>query len=151
MNSRKWLAFAFTASLFFLFHSGCAGETKGGGEKIELMVNGTVLEVEVARSEEERARGLMGRKSLAPKKGMLFVFDRDKKLSFWMKNTSIPLSIAFISKEGVIKEIRDMEPYSLNPVVSAYSVRYALEVNQGEFLELGIRRGDKITFPRDFP
>jgi uncharacterized membrane protein (UPF0127 family) len=100
------------------------------------------LEAEIARTETERAQGLMYRKSLDDGKGMLFIFEKDQVLSFWMKNTLIPLSIAFIASDGRILEIRDMEPESLIPVNSSRSVRYALEVPRGWFDRAGIKAGD---------
>jgi uncharacterized membrane protein (UPF0127 family) len=102
---------------------------------------------ELARTPEERARGLMGRKSLADGKGMLFIFERDETLSFWMKDTLIPLSIAFIASDGRIMEIRDMRPRDLSAVQSSRSVRYALEVPQGWFARAGIAPGDIVIIP----
>jgi uncharacterized membrane protein (UPF0127 family) len=119
------------------------------GETISLMVGDVEYTVEVARTEEERKDGLMFRKKLEKQHGMLFVFPYDQKLSFWMRNTSLPLSIAFIGKDGSIKEIFDMTPHSERPVLSTYFVRFALEVNQGEFAELGIQPGDKVLLPDD--
>jgi uncharacterized membrane protein (UPF0127 family) len=75
---------------------------------------------------------------------MLFVFENEEHLSFWMKNTYIPLSIAFVSSGGRITEIRDMEPLDLSPVCSAYAARYALEVPRGWFGRAGIRPGDRL-------
>ena len=86
----------------------------------------------------------MYREKLADGEGMLFVFDRDEILSFWMKNTLIPLSIAFISYDGKIIDIKDMEPQSLEPVRSSRSVRYALEVPQGWFSRAGFGAGDMV-------
>jgi len=102
------------------------------------------INVEIARTEEERNQGLMFRKKLPDGKGMIFIFERDQQLSFWMKNTLIPLSIAFIASDGKITEIKDMQPLDLNPVRSDRSVRYALEVPQGWFGRAGIRPGDMI-------
>jgi uncharacterized membrane protein (UPF0127 family) len=104
------------------------------------------MEIEIARTEEERAQGLMYRKSLDDGKGMLFIFERDEILSFWMKNTLIPLSIAFIASDGRILEIRDMEPESLSPVRSGRSARYALEVPRGWFSRTGVKPGDRFLF-----
>jgi uncharacterized membrane protein (UPF0127 family) len=103
------------------------------------------LQVEIARTERERARGLMHRISLPDGEGMLFVFERDQILSFWMKDTLIPLSIAFISYDGRILEIYDMKPRDLAPVHSSRSVRYALEVPQGWFERAGITPGDRLN------
>ena len=106
------------------------------------------ITVEIARTEDERAQGLMHRKKLPDGEGMIFVFDRDQQLSFWMKNTVIPLSIAFISSGGRITEIKDMQPLDLNSVRSSRSVRYALETPQGWFTRAGITAGDTLTLPR---
>ncbi|MDR3342594.1 MAG: DUF192 domain-containing protein [Treponema sp.] len=102
------------------------------------------ITAEIARADTERTQGLMNRKTLDDGKGMLFVFDRDSILSFWMKNTRIPLSIAFISAEGRILEIRDMEPESLTAIHSSRSARYALEAPQGWFNRAGITPGDRL-------
>jgi uncharacterized membrane protein (UPF0127 family) len=103
------------------------------------------LQAEIARTERDRARGLMHRRSLPDGEGMLFVFERDQILSFWMKDTLIPLSIAFISYDGRILEIYDMKPQDLTPVHSGRSVRYALEVPQGWFERAGITTGDRLN------
>lgn len=113
-------------------------------------INGHEFLLEVARTDEEKEQGLKGRKNLGEWEGMLFVFDSDSRVSFWMKDTQIPLSIAFVSKDGVIKEIFDMKPFSLAPVVSTYSVRYAIELNAGSFAKAGIKPGDRVIFPEGF-
>lgn len=116
-----------------------------GKEYVELDLNGTTLMVEVAKTDEERQIGLMNRDSLDEEKGMIFVFDSEKRVSFWMKNTRIPLSIAYIGKDGTIYEIYDLEPYSLEPRPSKRSsILYALEVNRGYFNRVGITPGSKI-------
>jgi len=102
------------------------------------------ISVEIARTNDERALGLMFRKNLPDGQGMLFVFDRDQQLSFWMKNTVIPLSIAFIASDGLIIEIKDMQPNDLNSVRSSRSVRYALEVPQGWFNRVNVTVGDRV-------
>ncbi|MDR1466571.1 MAG: DUF192 domain-containing protein [Treponema sp.] len=102
------------------------------------------LAAEVAETTEERQRGLMFRKSLADGRGMIFVFERDQILSFWMKDTYIPLSIAFIAGDGRIIEIHDMEPLSLASVQSSRSCRYALEAPLGWFTRAKINVGDTL-------
>jgi uncharacterized membrane protein (UPF0127 family) len=102
------------------------------------------ITVEIARTEEERSKGLMYRKILPDGEGMLFVFSRDQQLSFWMKNTLIPLSIAFIASDGHITEIKDMQPNDLNSVKSSRSVRYALEAPQGWFGRVNVKPGDVV-------
>ena len=131
--------------LLALASASCRGE--GRNEHITLIINTMPLDAEVADTAEKREKGLMFRKKLDEKSGMLFIFEKEKKVSFWMKNTEIPLSVAYISKSGYIREIHDLQPHSLNPVKSSYSVLYALEVNQGFFRENGISEGDQVAFP----
>jgi uncharacterized membrane protein (UPF0127 family) len=100
--------------------------------------------VEIAATEDQRAQGLMHRRELPDGSGMLFVFDRDQIMSFWMKNTLIPLSIAFIASDGRVIEIKDMQAQSTRTVNSSRSVRYALEVPQGWFNRAGIGPGDTL-------
>ena len=103
------------------------------------------ITVEIARTEEEKAQGLMYRKKLPDGEGMIFIYDRDQQMSFWMKNTVIPLSIAFIASDGRIIEIKDMRPLDLSAVQSSRSVRYALETPQGWFDRAGVKPGDVIN------
>jgi len=109
-----------------------------------IRIGQTEIEIEIADTAEARRTGLMNRKSMDENHGMLFVFESDQKLSFWMKNTLIPLSIAYISSDGEILEIYDMKPESLRPVESVNSVRYALEMNQGWFERNRIGPGDYL-------
>ncbi|MDR0761285.1 MAG: DUF192 domain-containing protein [Treponema sp.] len=102
------------------------------------------IHTELARTDDERARGLMNRPSLPDGEGMLFIFEREQIVSFWMKNTVIPLSIAFIRTDGRIIEIRDMQALDVASVSSTRSVRYALEVPQGWFARAGIAAGDYL-------
>lgn len=133
--------------VFFLLAAlGCGGSLS----KIEVSIHGIVLKAEVARTEAERERGLMFRKSLGETEGMLFVFEKDEHLTFWMKDTSLPLSIAFLSSEGKILEIEDMQPYSLEQIRSRFSARYALEVAQGAFRRIGAKEGDVVVLPQGF-
>lgn len=113
-----------------------------GGERVE-------VEVEIADSDAERQRGLMERTELAENAGMLFVFDREQPLSFWMKNTLIPLSIAYIDAEGRIVDIQDMQPLDETSHPSAEPAMYALEVNQGFFDEHGVEVRDRVELPPD--
>ncbi len=120
-------------------------------EKVTLHVDGQALTVEVARTAAARERGLMGRKDLGPRDGMIFLFDRDQHLTFWMKDTPTPLSIAFISSDGRILQIEDMKPFSEEIIASTQSARYALELPQGAFAAMGIKAGDTVEFPDGFP
>ena len=102
------------------------------------------LNLEIADTPLKRSVGLMYRKELEPDSGMLFVFPENDTQSFWMKDTHIPLSIAYINEDGVIINIEDMEPLSLNGVPSLGPCKYALEVNKGWFEENGIQAGDHL-------
>jgi len=104
-----------------------------------------LVKAEVARTQEERNEGLMFRKKLDDGHGMIFMFESDQVLSFWMKNTMIPLSIAFISHDGRIIDIKNMYPKDENSVSSSRSVRYALEVPQGWFAKKGVKEGDIVN------
>lgn len=104
------------------------------------------ITAEVADEPHERMAGLMFRESLAPDSGMLFVMPRADHVSFWMKNTPIPLSIAYINAKGVIMEIHDMKPQSLKPVPSVFgNIAYALEMEQGWFAKKGILPGNQLV------
>jgi uncharacterized protein len=105
------------------------------------------IKAEIAATREERNTGLMFRKKLPDGEGMLFVFESDQILSFWMKNTSIPLSIAYIAHDGKIIDIKDMTPHDTSSVISSRSARYALEVPQGWFSRAGVRTGDIVKIP----
>lgn len=114
-----------------------------------LAIGPATIEVELALSAAEREKGLMFRKGLEDGKGMLFVFPADERLVFWMKNTTIPLSIAYIASDGTIREIRELEPLSLAPVGSERSVRYALEVPRAWFERAGVKVGDRLELPAE--
>jgi uncharacterized membrane protein (UPF0127 family) len=107
------------------------------------------VRVEIADNASEHARGLMYRTALAQDQGILFIFEGEQTLSFTMKNTLIPLSIAFIDSEGRIVDLQDMKPLDDDPpsYVSAKPAQYALEVNQGFFYERGVEVGDKAELP----
>ena len=102
----------------------------------------------MARTPGERAVGLMDRKHLGKEEGMLFIFEEEGYHSFWMKNTLIPLSIAFIDKEGRIVKITDMKPLTLTSHPPPKPVLYALEMNKGWFFKNGIKVGDVVRFSK---
>lgn len=134
------IAVLFILALFAL--AGCA-ETNGL-PTVDVRVGDHVFTVEIAATPETRERGLMFRSELDPDHGMLFVFDDSRPRSFWMQNTEIPLTIAYVDRDGVILEVYDMTPFSTDPVPSRFPARYALEVNQGRLRELGIAPGDRL-------
>ena len=106
-----------------------------------------IVKAEMAIKAEDRNHGFMERKNIPDGTGMLFVFERDQILSFWMHNTPHPLSIAYIDSKGKIRDIFDMNPYSTDSILSTVSVRYALEVPQGWYKKNGITEGDTVVLP----
>ncbi len=107
----------------------------------------TEVEVEIADESAEQQQGLSERTALAENSGMLFVFDQEQPRTFQMRETLIPLSIAFIDAAGIIVDIQDMQPLDQNVYPSAAPAQYALEVNQGFFAERGIQVGDEVELP----
>ena len=112
--------------------------------QIVLSVNGHKLTAEVARTDADRAQGLMHRRMLPENRGMLFVFDSVAYHGMWMMNTYIPLSVAFLDEAGVIINIEDMKPHTRDSHYAARPARYALEMNLGWFRKRGISPGMKI-------
>jgi uncharacterized membrane protein (UPF0127 family) len=133
-------------SLLALVLAACGGD--GGPTVVIDTASGErVVRVEVADDAEERARGLMGRRELAADAGMLFVFPETTRGGFWMKNTLIPLSIAFYDETGAILRILDMEPCRADPCRvydPGVAYRGALEVNQGAFDRWGVSPDDTL-------
>lgn len=103
------------------------------------------IQAEVALTPEQREIGLMHRTSLGPYQGMLFIFDAPAKQCFWMKNTLIPLSVAFIAQDGTIVNIDEMKAQTLDPHCSAQPVRFVLEMSEGWFTKRGMKAGSKLT------
>jgi uncharacterized membrane protein (UPF0127 family) len=106
------------------------------------------FEVELALDDAHRSHGLMFRQKLGPYEGMLFDFFQEMPVSFWMKNTLIPLDMLFIAADGTIKHIQaNAVPMTTDPIPSQYPVRAVLEVNGGSAALLGIKPGDKVKHP----
>jgi len=114
-------------------------------KKRNIVVGNTRCSVEIADSEILRNKGLMFRKSMDEDQGMFFIFPDVSERGFWMKNTHIPLSIAFIDELGCIINIENMTPYDLNSKYSSHPAKYALEMNAGWFEKNNIYPGDKIS------
>lgn len=121
-----------------------SGKPQKGLARADIRSGTIVMTVELAISPAEQEIGLMYRTDLPDGRGMLFVYPDDRRLAFWMKNTRIPLSIAYLDSSGLIREIYDMEPYSLAPVESERHVRYALETAKGWFNRAGLGVGDRF-------
>ncbi len=111
----------------------------------ELKIAQYTVQAEVAATEASRSFGLMHRQALLPNHGMLFVFDRAAGHCFWMKNTPLPLSIAFIAEDGSILNIADMQPYSEAGHCPIAPALYALEMQQGWFSDRKIQAGEQVT------
>ena len=112
---------------------------------IHLKVSGHTLSAEVAYKKESRIRGLMYRSFMDKNSGMLFVFPETARHSMWMINTYIPLSIAFLDKNGIILNIIDMSPHTRTKHTAASEAKYALEMNLGWFSAKNIKAGKRIT------
>jgi uncharacterized membrane protein (UPF0127 family) len=111
---------------------------------LSLKVAGVPLNVEVASDEESIKQGLMHRDELDSESGMLFVFPEPLQQSFWMKNTTIPLSIAYVDEDNKILNIEDMIPHNINGVSSQGKAKCAIEANKGWFKSKGIKPGDSV-------
>lgn len=122
-------------------------QTEQGQPRLPTVTLGAGLHnivAEVAMTPAQRARGLMYRTEMAAHEGMLFVFERASIQCFWMKNTLLPLSIAFLTDDGTIVNIADMQPQSTDSHCSAQPVRYALEMNQGWFARRAVAPGSRL-------
>ena len=139
IRCRNWLALALAAGV--IAQVAAAADALPA---IPLTINGHKITAEVAATPEQRATGLMHRFSLRPDHGMVFVFERAEPQAFWMMNTFIPLSIAFIAPDGRIINVDDMAPHDESRHWSKGPALYALEMRKGWFAERGIRAGDVV-------
>jgi uncharacterized membrane protein (UPF0127 family) len=103
------------------------------------------IDTQVAATSEQREIGLMYRREMPQHEGMLFIFENSSRLCFWMKNTLIPLTAAFIADDGTIVNLENMKPQTLDSHCSAKPVRYVLEMNQGWFAKKGVKPGSKVV------
>ena len=147
---RGWAVGLAAAGLVAL-GAGCGDELERG--TLEVATGGGIvrLDVELAVSADERRRGLMDRSSLPERSGMLFLYRENSRRGFWMKDTLIPLSIAFLDARGRVLRILDMEPCTRDPCPvyeAGIAYRSALEMNQGAFARLGIEVGDVATLSK---
>lgn len=164
LNGMMWkrIIYVFLCAGLILISISCGNEPEaenglpagalGTLETILFEIRGVPVEIEVAVTPQEQQQGLMYRDSMPENHGMLFVYPQPQYMSFWMKNTRIPLSIAFIREDGVISNIEDMEPQKgpLVPserYVSRQKSLYALEMNQGWFDKHGVKEGDQLELP----
>lgn len=150
----RWNIYSFKGIIYFLTVLVCVSSnanTKINREMQEIHVGKVSLKVRLAKTSKERAQGLMGVKELGEMQGMLFVFEKERPLTFWMKNTLLPLSIGFFDGKGVLFEIQDMDPpksvisLKLKSYKSKKPAKYALEVNQGWFARNKVTLGQKLS------
>lgn len=112
--------------------------------RIQLSAGMHLIDTQVAASPEQRSSGLMFRKQMPLSEGMLFVFEQPSVQCFWMKNTLLPLTAAFVADDGTIVNLADMRPQTLDSHCSSQPVRFVLEMNQGWFGKKGIKAGFKL-------
>ena len=129
--------FAAIASLAF-------AATSAWADTATLKIGKQTVRAEIVNTPQSRERGLMGRESLCSECGMLFVFNRADRYAFWMKNTPLPLSIAFIASDGTIINTDEMQPHTTNTHSSQGDALYALEMNSKWFAHNKIKPGDKV-------
>jgi len=139
----------FTMRLFlclalFMVPAGCQSSSK----TVPMRLGGKLIQVELADTHEARKTGLQHRKKMAQDRGMLFLFPVSQYLSFWSKNTFIPLSLAFLDDQGKIVEIVSLPSESTKKVISGSLVRYALEMNSGWFEKNEVGVGDRLIMDR---
>jgi uncharacterized membrane protein (UPF0127 family) len=133
------------ALLLFFFTVSCFAQPVGGGlPTVELNAGMYLIRAEVAADFPSRSQGLMYRQQLASNAGMLFIFDEPGAQCMWMKNTLIPLSVAFLDDDGTIINIEDMAPQTEDSHCARRSARYALEMNRGWFAARGIKPGMRL-------
>jgi uncharacterized membrane protein (UPF0127 family) len=128
------------------------GVSPAGLEQVKLTIHSAtgahLFVVEVARTGEEQARGLMFRRTLPPDRGMIFPYDPPQSVAFWMRNTLIPLDMIFIRADGRIARIATAKPLDETPVPAGEEVAAVLEIAGGRARQLDVRPGDRVDWPR---
>jgi uncharacterized membrane protein (UPF0127 family) len=125
--------------------TGLASAQLAGGKTVQLSAGIHVITAELADTEPTRERGLMFREALAPNHGMMFTFSEHAVHCMWMRNTLIPLSVAFIDDDGTVANIEEMKPHTDDSHCARHPVQYALEMTSGWFSSRGIGPGSKLT------
>ena len=115
----------------------------------KMQIGSKAFTLEVADKDRTREFGLMKRDSMPADHGMIFVFSGDEPRSFWMKNTRIPLDIAYVRADGTIVSMHQMRAYDLTPTPAKGPAKYAIELNAGMLSTTGVREGDKLEIPKD--
>jgi uncharacterized membrane protein (UPF0127 family) len=158
MKALKYSPFAFLALLALIspgfLATGCERDTPsqtqpapGGPQSlpaVKMKIGDRTFNIEVARTSDQQAIGLMKRDSMPEDHGMIFTFDEERLLEFWMKDTRIPLDIMYLDANGKVVSVSTMQPYDLTSVSSQVPAKYAIELNAGMVKKLGIKAGDAI-------
>jgi len=146
---RRHFLLLFAAASFGLL-TGCgnkakpAPEPKSVQDHFVVTVGGQAVQMQLALLPHEMQQGLMFRKSLGPEEGMIFLYDRPQQMSFWMRNTEIPLDIGYFDADGKLKEVYNLLPHDERPIQSLGLRQFALEMNQGWYRTHGLKAGDAI-------
>lgn len=143
MNHVKWA----WLSVWFYSLAWAQGSPQLQLPRIQLQAGMHQIQVQVAATPDQRAVGLMHRAEMPQTEGMLFAFEQAAQQCFWMKNTLLPLTAAFIADDGTIVNLADMKPQTTDAHCSAQPVRWVLEMNQGWFAKRGIKAGFKLQGP----
>jgi uncharacterized membrane protein (UPF0127 family) len=114
---------------------------------VSMQVGSKSFRLEVADNDGDRQTGLMRRDSMPADHGMLFVFNREAPLAFWMSNTRIPLDIIYLKADGTVDSVKQMQPHNVNTVPSDGAAQYAIELNQGQAGAAGVKAGMKLKLP----
>ncbi len=132
------------AALFSSFSVSAQEVPQMNLQRIQLSAGMYVIDAQVALTPEQREIGLMMRREMPQREGMIFVFDQAGQQCFWMKNTLLPLTAAFVADDGTIVNMADMKPQTTDSHCSVVPVRYVLEMNKGWFASKGIKAGSKL-------
>jgi uncharacterized protein len=140
-------SFKTVAAIVLTLLLGVAAQAQDTPQKlatVQLSAGMHLIQAQLARTPDERSIGLMYRQTMPVNEGMLFAFEAPAQQCFWMKNTLLPLSIAFLADDGSIVNIEDMKPQTLDSHCSARPVRFVLEMNQGWFAKRGLKAGSRL-------
>jgi uncharacterized membrane protein (UPF0127 family) len=132
------------AALIFSLNASAQEAPQMNLQRVKLTAGMHLIDAQVALTPEQRQIGLMFRKEMPQQEGMIFVFEQPSQQCFWMKNTLLPLTAAFVADDGTIVNLADMKPQTTDPHCSAQPVRYVLEMNKGWFAKKGIKAGSKL-------
>jgi uncharacterized membrane protein (UPF0127 family) len=147
----KVLGVNLTYCLIAVIAACTGGHTQGAPQlnlpRTQITAGMYLINAQVAATPEQRATGLMYRQQMPPGEGMLFAFEQVAQQCFWMKDTPLPLTAAFVADDGTIVNLADMKPLSTESHCSSKPVRYVLEMNQGWFGQKGLKAGSKLSGP----